>query len=180
MVGYNNFASHFDQIHDSNTSYHQNGRVEVTEVNKPYYNFTNTNLNKNYKCEALKGIQTSSLLSLAFFDAQNIDDLQNMIRYNIWLLSNKQYVIGRQSDQDLHLVMRSMYLQYSRNMNQDITSQVKILNTKVLDWCLPKIYSEILQYLKYKQDISTLPQPMDRASNLSNKGSKSLELKPFM
>lgn len=180
MVGYNNFASHFDQIHNSDTSYHQNGRVEVTETNKPYQQFDNTNPNKNYNREALKGIQTSSLLSRVFFDAQNIDNLQNMIRYNIWLASNKQYVIGRQSDQDLHLVMRSIYLQHSRNLNQEITCQVKDLNKKVLDWCLPKIYSEILQYLKYKQDISTLPQPMDRAINKSIKGSKTLELKPFM
>ena len=176
---YNNFASNFDKIHNPNISYHNNGRVELTEENKPYYQL-HSNINLNYHQEALKGIQNSSVLSRAFFDIKNIDNLQNMIRYNIWILSNKEYVIGRQSDNDLHLVMRSIYLQYSLNRNQEVKEQIKILNTKVLDWCLPKIYSEILQYIKYKKDISTLPKPMERAQNISNKGNKTLELKSFM
>ena len=93
MVGYNNFASNFDQLHDPDTSYYQNGRIEVNETNKPYYQINDTNFNKTYNCEALKGIQTSSELSQAFFASQNIDNLQDMIRYNIWLLSKKQYII---------------------------------------------------------------------------------------
>ena len=70
--------------------------------------------------EQLKGIQTSTPLSKAFFSTQNISALHTKIRYQVWLNTNKQHVIGNQSNEELVLIMRSMYLQYSQNQPKNI------------------------------------------------------------
>lgn len=136
-------------------------------------------INNNYTPEAIKGIHSDTEISMAYFSQKNIDELQNMLRYNIWIISEKQYVIGRQSDADLRLVMRSMYLQYCQHQKNNIQAQVNYLNKLVLDYCLPKILSEVKQYMKYRQDASGLYKPIDRSINMSVKGSKTLELKNF-
>ena len=70
--------------------------------------------------------------------------------------------------------MRSIYLQYSANINCNIMSQVKELNQKVLDYSVDKITKSISTYLTYKNDISRMPVPMNHPQNLSNSGEKSL------
>ena len=50
--------------------------------------------------EQLKGIQTSTPLSKAFFSTQNISALHTKIRYQVWLNTNKQHVIGNQSNEE--------------------------------------------------------------------------------
>ena len=63
--------------------------------------------------EQLKGIHTSTPLSRAFFSEQNISALHTNIRYQVWLKTNKQHVIGTQSNEELVLIMRSMSVSYT-------------------------------------------------------------------
>lgn len=159
-----------------------NGRVDITGNNIgpqwPMFQQNNTGV-KNYKEEALKGIQTESILSQLFFSKKNIDTIQNQIRYNVWEQSNKQHIIGRQSDTELEIIMRSIYLQYARNLPENIKGQIEELNTMVLDYCIPNILSEVEQYLSYKTNVSNLPKPLSRPENLSNAGTKTLVLNNF-
>jgi hypothetical protein len=154
-----------------------NGRV--IKIDEGCFNklpmFYNNVASGTFKRTALKGIQQVSQLSLLFFSKENIDILQKYIRYNVWILSNKKHIIGRQSDIELEIVMRSMYLQHSRNLNCKIIDQIKNLNKLVVDWCAPKIYSEVQQYIGYLYDVQQLPMPIDRPVNISNKGSKTLK-----
>lgn len=160
-----------------------NGRVNILNT-EPVPSFPLFNQGKQrfekYSSEALRGIQILTPLSSSFFSKQNINDIQNMIRYNIWILSNREYIIGRQSEVDLHLVMRSTYLQYSQNMPTNIKKQIKYLNTLVLDWCIPRIFSEVEQFMAYRKNVSALPKPIERSVNMSISGTKTLELKNFM
>ena len=57
--------------------------------------------------------------------------------------------------------------------------QIEELNSMILEYCIPNILSEVEQYLSYKQNVSSLPQPMERPQSLSSAGSKTLELKNF-
>ena len=98
-----------------------------------------------------------------------------MIRYQVYIQTNKKHIIGRQSDLQLKIIMRSMYLQYGKNLQNDIKTQVQQLNTMVVKYSVPKIISGVKQYLAYKRDVSTLPVPMDRPKNLSSAGSKVLQ-----
>ena len=65
--------------------------------------------------KSLTGIQEGNNLSNTFFSSQNLDNLQNKIIENVLTQSNGEYRIGRQSDTQLQIIMRSTYLSYSKN-----------------------------------------------------------------
>jgi hypothetical protein len=73
--------------------------------------------------------------------------------------------------------MRSVFLQYSLHKSTNIREQVEQLNQIVLNYCVPRVYSELMSYLKYKEDISTLPVPQENPIFLAP--DKTLELKHF-
>ena len=136
--------------------------------------------NTSFKAEATLGQLAPNTLSALFFSPQNIDALQQGIRYRIYVESNGQHVIGRQSDTELKIVMRSIYYQHAKHNNKDIVLQVRELNKHVLDWAVPEVLSNLKQYEVYKRDASTLPVPLDRAQLSTSKGTKVLEIKSFM
>jgi hypothetical protein len=153
-----------------------NGRViDVRKPTKPYKMFTqNNNNNDNFKNTALKHIQQKSPLSMVYFSEENMNRVQNMIRYKVWLGSNKRHIISKQSSIELQIVMRSIYLQYSKNLPCKIGEQVYELNNMVVTWCVQKILTEIDQYLNYLNNLETLPQEIDLPKNLSSAGTKTL------
>lgn len=118
--------------------------------------------------------QTS--VSKLYFSLENINILQQGIINKIYNITEGVYSIGKQSESELKIVMRSIYYQYSRNNQQNIVEQVKELNTKVLDWTIPEILSNIKQHEHYKKDVSTLAYPNERPIFVSQKGTKSNEL----
>jgi hypothetical protein len=170
------------QIKDNTILNSRNGRIDIlnskSSPNWPLFQQEDSGTD-NYNSEALKGIQTQSKLSCYYFSKNNIDRVQQQIRYNIWLQSNKKHIIDRQSDVELEIIMRSVYLQYSKNLDYQIEEQSNKLNSIVLNYCIPQILSEIEQYLAYKVNVSTLPKPMERPESLSSAGSKTLMLKNF-
>ena len=70
--------------------------------------------------------------------------------------------------------MRSIYFQYGQNLNCLITEQIEKLNEIVVNECVPKILSEVEQFLHYKRDVSGLAVPLERPQYLNNAGTKSL------
>ena len=72
--------------------------------------------------------------------------------------TNKKHIIGRQSEDEIMIVMRSIYLQHGKNMNTLLETQVDILNNLVLDYCVDNIYTNLLQYLEYINDITMTNQ----------------------
>jgi len=130
--------------------------------------------------EALKGQFATNPLSDLYFSQTNLDALQHGIRYKIYQATEGKHVIGRQSEQDLRVVMRSIYLQYAKHLSCDFVSQVRELNAKVLEWVVPEVLSNLRQYETYKRDVSTLPLPMERAPLQTQKGTKVLEIKSFI
>ena len=151
-----------------------NGRVNLTNFFPPksfsLYDEPDTG-NKHFNNEALKGIQIKSELSSLFFSKKNIDYLQNTIIQTIY--SKYQYVIARQSDTELKIIMRAFYLQFSRNQNCSLEDQVNTLNQMVLKDSLSIIITNIEQYIEYKKDISSVHVPMARSVSMSSAGTKS-------
>ena len=156
----------------------QNGRVINVKNNGLKIvgdsNMKVSNKNDRFKFNVLKGIQSKSKLSMVFFSQYHIDQLNDKIRYNVWLKSNKEIVIGRQSEMELMIVMRGMYLQHARNLNYNIAEQVQELDDLIIQKVVPQIINEVLQYKGYIRDIEYLPVPIDRPVNLSSKGTKIL------
>ena len=129
---------------------------------------------KNFQVEALYGIQETSPLNQLFFSKKNMDIIQNMIRYNVFIKSESRFVIDRQSDIELEIVMRGIYLQYSPNLQTNIKEQLEYLDKLVTDYAVAQIIPEVEQYFGYMKEIEYMPQPIDLPINLSSKGTRSL------
>ena len=130
--------------------------------------------NKNYKDNAVVNIQAKTPLSEVFFFFSNNDNLQNQIRYRLYLYSDNNYTIERQSDTELKIVMRSYFLQYGKFIKCKLREQIIELNELVIQYCVPYIYDQIKQYNSYIQDVETLPMPLEHPRNLSSKGTRNL------
>lgn len=154
-----------------------NGRVvNLDKIAYKSMNLTETNPetdNKDFDCKAVSNIQQSTNLSDLFFSEQNINNLQNNVRYVIFKLTNQ--TIHRQSDIELKIVMRSYYLQYGKNDPDNLNKQVDELNNLVLSYCVPKIQDELQQHLTYIKDVQNLPMPLERPLNMSSAGTKYLK-----
>ena len=130
----------------------QNGRVITTNQNlKDLQMIENNSTQKNFQTEALYGIQEKTKLNELFFSKANMEIIQNKIRYQVYLNTDKKHIIGKQSDVELEIVMRSTYLQHSPNLPNQITKQIQYLNDLVTNWCVEKIIPEVYQYMIFKR-----------------------------
>lgn len=159
-----------------------NGRIDITTGSNGK-EFPRTppagQLGSSQADEALRGIQQADKLSDLFFSRENIEALQQGIRYLVFEKSCKKHIIDRQSEDDLLVIMRSIYLQNAVNLPYMILEQVRVLNQKVLEFVVPRVLEEIKMYIDYKKRVSTLPVPMARSENTSVAGTKTLELRDF-
>lgn len=172
----------FQEYLDYNPETVINGRINP---NGPTTNYMNEKqLEKhntcNYSSEAISHQVARTPLSDLFFSTQNIEILQIGMRNMVLNKTNGQYQIGKQSETELKIIMRAMFLQYARyKTHVHVNEQVRELNRYVLDFSVPKIISSINMKRKYLEDISTMPLPLERAKIMSTKGTKQLELKEF-
>jgi hypothetical protein len=164
-----------------------NGRVNLTagagaggHSEVPGFSYR-TSAQETFDADALRGNWEKTALSATFFSKQNIDTLQRTIRKAVYEKSGpKKYNIDDQSVDELSIIMRTMYLQYSQNLPYDIPGQISDLNEKVVNWSVPHILSAVDHYMYYLNDISHMPVPLARSIHLSSAGTKSLPLNPFM
>jgi hypothetical protein len=170
-----------DMKHHQVNGVNVNGRVDLLSPNTSTL-FSMTDripLSKSTDFrDAMKGNWSSTTLSDIFFCAANIEILQNAIRMGVYKLSRGQYVIGRQNVDELKIIMRSVYLQNSKNQPHHITEQIEALNKIVLEYAIKQVYGEAEGYMKYKMDISTLAVPMAHPV-MSKVNDKQLELKSW-
>ena len=131
--------------------------------------------------DLMRGNWMENTLSKAYFSPENTKIIQNAIRKEVYTRSgDKQWVIDEQSADELQIVMRSLYLQYAKNLDYDIPGQIADLNKLVVEWSVPRIMSEIGMYEYYLKDISKLPTPLPQPMSMSSAGSKSLPFRKFM
>lgn len=164
----------------------QNGRVVFTDTDEPNPVvlpgfLPDTSVERDFQNDALRGNWEKSPVSEKFFSGENVERLQNQIRKEVFERSApKNYVIDKQSVEELKIIMRAIYLQYARNLPNDVAAQVADLNKKVCDWSVPHILSAVDHYHFYLNDISHMPVPLPHMQHLSRAGTKSLPAQPFM
>ena len=127
-----------------------NGRVDILQdpnVNNVLFSLYDRNP-VNYKAsaytEALTGNFQDTFLSQAFFSAQNIQIIQNGIRAKIYKKTNR--VIAVQNEDIVKIIMRSVFLQFSANLNNHFTEQIQELNKKVMTICTRRVLEELMGY----------------------------------
>ena len=140
-----------------------------------------TEVEDNYVNDMLRGNWEQNTLSQTFFSPQNMKVLQHAIRKAVYERSgDKKYIIDDQSVDELKMVMRGIFYQYARNLDTNVSEQVKDLNNKVIDWSAPHILSAVDHYNYYINDISHMPVPMQQPQNISRAGTRSLPANPYM
>lgn len=155
------------------------GRINLKQENGTPLYFQDTILNndKSNYSNALKYTLQDSNLSKTYFSKKNIENIQTSIKNKVHEKTNYKYKINNQDSDQLIMIMKSIYLQYSLNKECNIMEQINILNNKVIEYCVPNVYSELMAYIKYREDISTLPLPPTLPQNLYE--DKTLELNHF-
>jgi hypothetical protein len=149
-----------------------NGRIFIApdETVRPYELFKNSTQPQQTDTSIISNIVVPNALSRTYFSNDNIERLQLQIIDSVYNSSQKK--ISRQSYQELQIIMKSMYLQYGRNLPYDIEGQVATLNKYVVDECTRIIVPNVLQYNKYMNDITSPIPVMPLAQNVSNRGYK--------
>jgi hypothetical protein len=152
-----------------------NGRVDAVTINNLRFNNA-VNKASEHQANIISRSLDCTEVSKLFFSLNNIDLLQQGIRNKILNVTNGKINISRQSDDELKIIMRSIYFQYGQNRNENIKEQVLDLNTRVIEWSVPQIISNFKQSQQYIKDISTLPEPLERSILPSKKGTKTLNI----
>lgn len=159
------------------------GRVDVSDykTGKPYSMTQDLGVKSNRGFEnTLEHYHEETEVSKYFFSRNNIDLLQRAIVGNVnkrLELDNIDYKIGKQSEDNLHVVMRAMYLQEACHYKCSFVEQVRKLNGKVLNFIIPNIITNVKQYVGYIKDISSPVPTMDRPIDVNSRGNNT-ELQP--
>lgn len=140
-----------------------NGRVsdiEVLDFNLPKEG--DIIINKDNQETSIKGIVEKTAVSDLFFSDMNLDVIQQSIRYKVNQRTGK--VVSRQSNNSIYIIMRSILLQYAnfRVSVADLAEEIRGLNSRVIDYCVDNISSNVQQYVHFVKDLEKLPTPLDR------------------
>jgi hypothetical protein len=162
-------------------SCNSNGRVDILGNNVMdcfhLYDKIPVSDGDTYYRTAMTGNWDNTLLSNAFFSEENMNIIQNGLRAGVYKESKGRFLIGKQDEAPLKMIMRSIFLQNSKNLPNNITEQIKQLNHLVLEYAVPQVMGEAVGYVKFKSDASTMYTPIQRPA--STYYSKTLELKPW-
>jgi hypothetical protein len=115
---------------------------------------------KTHYFNAMKHTFQNTELSVLFFSSKNINIIENAIKAGVYEMSNNIHIIDTQDRDQLYVIMRAIFLQYTLNQPDNLTRQIEVLNSRVVSYCVPRIYGEIQSYIQYKKDISTLVVPL--------------------
>lgn len=164
------------QTHIEYPNYNSKIFINPNEQVPQYELFRGSNDQQACFQDSLSSILELSSVAKAYFSKPNVDRVQELIISRVFQLSNGEFRIGRQSDLQLQIIMRSIYLSYGKNAPTRIKEQVDELNQYVVDEAMNTIMPNIRQYLSYREEISTPRKFFDWPINPSSKGEKTFSL----
>jgi hypothetical protein len=123
----------------------------------------------------LKSIYTPTPLGELFFSQENINRIQQKIKYEVFKRTNGKYKIEvDQNESDLLIVMRDVYISDALNNPYKLVHQVKLLNHKTIEKILPDMISMIKQDDEYINQLDKPIDPIPLPVNVSKAGRLSL------
>jgi len=151
------------------------------------YHFTpnDTHLRGSNTTAVFRDLYGETLLTFLFFSKENIENIQKLIRMLVYKYTKES--VDYQSNNELLVVMRSVFLSYSKHppllddsmsdnkkkeLRKQYTNEVDRLNQLVIDICVPNIVSQLQQYLLYLSDASSPLRVMEKPESTSVKGTK--------
>lgn len=121
-------------------------------------------------------VEKTKLLEI-YFSEKNMNFLQNYMIHKIE--KDSDYLIGKQSDYDLYVIMQFMYVEFVHRICGTDEQKVKHLNNMVLKETLPMIKRGIKEKQKFLVDSSTQPKLLDRGISTSIKGTEPVKINTF-
>jgi hypothetical protein len=149
---------------------------------EPNFNYIDENnkISSNFKNTAIESIHTTTTLNAVFFSPQNMKIIQNAIRFEVWRRSSNKHMIGEQDPTELGIIMRAIYLQYGKNLPNQIREQIEELNNMVIETIVPKVLVQVDQYITYLRDISEPYRIMDTPQSTNIAGRKTFNMARFI
>jgi len=126
---------------------------------------------QNYS-NILSTIIQDTPVSKIFFSSNNINHLKYLLCRIIKQKNNYELSPQAQSTKEFLIVMRSIYLQNAKHLDDKIKEQIIELNYAVLMDLYPRTVSNIQHYLSYIRDHGSRPLPMNHPKNVSRAGTK--------
>lgn len=139
----------------------------------PFELYENLYVENEHNSINFTGNFSTNKLTDMFFSKININNIQKTIITEIYK-KTKGIKISKQSEDELLIVMKSIYLQYGRNNSSSIKKQIENLNNRVLEYCINNVYMNLKQYNKYIEDITSEKTTLDFPENVNIKGDKTL------
>jgi hypothetical protein len=154
------------------------------------FNFTedkNVELTGSNTRHLFRNLYGETPLTFLFFSKENINNIQNVIRHLIY--KEIFQVIDTQNLTELMIIMRSIFLEYHRHpklltpnmsesekskLTKQYTDEVSRLNDLVINDTVPKIISQLQQYIDYLKDCSTPRSIMEKPESTSVTGTRNI------
>lgn len=115
-------------------------------------------------------------LIVEFFSDHNIKMLQADLKRGVWCKT--KLTIGDQNVDNIVVVMRAMFVLYSRNVVKDIRAEVQRLNDLCLREMIPQVADNAIAYTEYMKDANSPLMPIPRGVNTSNRGMNTYDMFP--
>lgn len=141
---------------------------------RDYSVYSETSDKSSVHKEMTNTIVAPTALSNLFYSEENIEHILNICCQLISVFSNGLYNISSKSQNksELLTIMRSMYLQTPTNHYGDLKHELSKLNRATIDWAVPRLLTNIQQYLGYMRDASSGPVTIPRPQATSIVGTK--------
>ncbi len=161
----------------------QNPDIPLSEDNKYSYINNTTNITgfkptrsitETYQIYQYRCSTTMTPFMKLFFSKQNMINIQNEMKFEIYNRSNGRFIINTQDPQELGIVMESMYHQYSAKPVEECLFKKEIarMNRIVLNYCVPNVLSAIEMQNGYLKKITDDITGVITPEYTSNRGLK--------
>ena len=146
----------YNQVDSSNSNSYKPTNYYWSDYSQSTNNWaTESSIQKSL----LKGLYQPTPLGELFLSQENINRIQKMIKYEIFVRTNGKYKLEvEQNESDLLVVMRDIYITCAKNQPYKVIHQVKELNHRTIEKILPDMISMIKQDDEY---IKQLDKPID-------------------
>jgi len=134
-----------------------NNPLDQRNTGLPIFLLTNNHPEKffekaTYQFEP-QAVSNINKLKQVFFSPENVKYIQEKMIFEV-STTTKKYKIPYQNEQDLRMIMETIYFDKTRNIGYDLNEQLSELNNYVVRFCVPLIINEIKVYLNYLDDIN--------------------------
>lgn len=172
-----------DFIPQSNSNLYNEVKASNSTMNTPtnYYWSDYSQSQNNWATEnsiqksLVKGVYQPTPLGELFFSQENINRIQKMIKYQVFVRTNGKYKLEvDQNESDVLVVMRDIYITCGKNMPYQLVRQVKELNHKTIEKIIPDMITMIKQDDEYIKQLDKPINPIPLPVCVNSKGRTSL------